>query len=374
MKAVAIVPGTGELHLIETDPPVITSTTQVLVQVLQVGVCGTDRAVARGEEGEAPPGASRLILGHEMLGKVSRVGPGASSIKEGDLVVATVRRGCGQCVSCHRGRSDLCYTGLYTERGIKGADGSMTQWIVEEEANMVTVPPHLEDVGVLIEPLSTVEKGVETALTFQRRLSPPCGHPEHGYDTPDWGIHKKVLVAGTGPMGILGAFIMRAHGAETYVIARQAPDSPKGRLVEEIGGHYISMADIDYDDLKVRIGTVDLVLEATGAPRVPFDLLPILGKNGAMSMVGTPTGTAETTLDGSTLIREMVMNNQAVLGSVNAGLHHFQAAVEDLGLFKEMFDGSIDRVITHRYPLNRFQEPIQHPPRDVIKAVIDIPA
>jgi threonine dehydrogenase-like Zn-dependent dehydrogenase len=371
MKAVAAVPGTGELHLIEIDPPTITSPTQVLVQVLQVGVCGTDRAIASGEEGEAPLGASRLILGHEMLGRVSQVGPEVRSIKTGGLVVATVRRGCGQCVSCHQGRSDFCYTGRYTERGIKGADGSMTHWIVEEEVNLVTVPKFLEDVGVLIEPLSTVEKGVATALTFQRRLSPPCGHREHAYDSPYWGIHKRALVAGTGPMGMLGAFILRAHGAETYVIARQAPDSAKGRLVEEIGGHYISMAGIGYEEMKTQIGPMDLVLEATGAPRVPFDLLPTLGRNGVMSMVGTPTGTIEMALDGSSMIREMVMNNQAMLGSVNAGLHDFQAAVDDLGLFRELFGGAIDKVITHRYPLEQFREPIQSPPRDVIKAVVE---
>ena len=372
MKAVAAVPGTTELHLIEMDAPTITSPTQVTVQVLRVGVCGTDRAIASGEEGEAPPGASRLILGHEMLGRVSQVGPEVHSLKVGDLVAATVRRGCGRCVSCNQRRSDLCYTGLHRERGIKEEDGFMTQWIVEEEVNLVTVPQHLEDVGVLIEPLSTVEKGVETALTFQRRLLPPCGHPEHGYDSPTWGVHKKALVAGTGPMGILGTFILRAHGAETYVIARQSPDSAKGRLVEEIGGRYISMAGLSYEELKAHIGPMDLVLEATGAPQVPFELLPLLGRNGVMSLVGTPTGTTEMALDASTMIREMVMSNQAILGSVNASLHHFETAVEDLLLFKELFGGAIDKVITHRYPLEQFREPVQGPPRDVIKAVVDI--
>ena len=372
MKAVAIVPGTSNLELIEIDPPTITSPTQALVQTMQVGVCGTDRAIARGEEGKAPPGASRLILGHEMLGRVAQVGPGVRSLKTGDLVVATVRRGCGQCVSCQQGRIDLCYTGLYRERGIHEENGFMTQWIVEDEVNLVAVPQRLARVGVLIETLSTVEKGVGTALTFQRRVLPPCGHPEHGYDSPNWGIHKRALVAGSGPVGILAAFILRAHGAETYAIATQPPHSAKGRLIEEIGGHYISMAETSFQELKARVGPVDLVLDATGSPQVPFALVPLLGRNGVMALMGTPTGAREVALDGATMVREMVMGNQAILGSVYAGLQHFQAAVEDMALFKELFGNAIDRVITHTYPLEQFQEPIQRPPADGIKTVLEI--
>ncbi|MEK7778430.1 MAG: alcohol dehydrogenase catalytic domain-containing protein, partial [Chloroflexota bacterium] len=86
MKAVAIVPGTTNLELIEIDPPVISSPNQVLVEVLQVGVCGTDRAIAKGQEGKAPPGAAHLIIGHEMLGRVHQKGHQVSSLQPGDLV------------------------------------------------------------------------------------------------------------------------------------------------------------------------------------------------------------------------------------------------------------------------------------------------
>ena len=100
-------------------------------------------------------------------------------------------------------------------------------------------------------------------------------------------------MAGAGPIGILGAFLLRSRGVETYIMARQPPNSPKGRLMEEIGAHYVSMASTTFDDLKTTVGPMDIVLEATGAPHVPFALVPMLARNGVMALVGIPTGTGD---------------------------------------------------------------------------------
>src|SRR5579871_5237983 len=98
---------------------------ELLVEVLECGVCGTDRDIVAGKYGEAPRGERSLILGHENLGRVrSGEAPGLAS---GQLVVATVRRGCGLCRFCLSGRSDFCESGRFTERGIRGRHGYLAE-------------------------------------------------------------------------------------------------------------------------------------------------------------------------------------------------------------------------------------------------------
>ena len=70
----------------------------------------------------------------------------------GDYAVFTVRRGCGACPPCRMGRADMCQTGKYHERGIKGLDGFQTEYVVDKEQYFVRVPAGLESVGVLMEP------------------------------------------------------------------------------------------------------------------------------------------------------------------------------------------------------------------------------
>ena len=141
--------------------------------------------------------------------------------------------------------------------------------------------------------------------------------------------------------------------------------------MEEIGAHYVSMASTTFDDLKTTVGPMDIVLEATGAPHVPFALVPMLARNGVMALVGIPTGTGDVLVDSATMIREMVMANQALLGSVNASPPHFHATVKDLSLFRELFGSAIDKIITETYPLESFREPILHPAPESIKSVLD---
>ena len=89
----------------------------------------------------------------------------------------TVRRGCGQCPPCLMGRADMCQTGNYRERGIHGLDGYQTEFVVDKEQYVVSVPAELEAVGVLMEPLSIVEKAIDEALRLQARAFPrSCYH------------------------------------------------------------------------------------------------------------------------------------------------------------------------------------------------------
>ena len=131
MKAVAVVPGKRQIQLIDQEPPRLTSPTQVKLRMLEVGVCGTDREICAFQYGTPPAGSEHLVIGHESLGQVVEVGPEVTRLARGDLVVTMVRRPCphAECVACRAGRQDFCFTGDFSERGIKNLHGFMTETV-----------------------------------------------------------------------------------------------------------------------------------------------------------------------------------------------------------------------------------------------------
>ncbi|MEY2667919.1 MAG: Glucose 1-dehydrogenase, partial [Pseudomonadota bacterium] len=94
MKAVAVFPEERALRLVEHREPAILAPGDVVVKVLDVGFCGTDREIAAYRMGSPPLESPYLILGHEAVGEVVEVGSSVRRIRPGDLVVPTVRRPC----------------------------------------------------------------------------------------------------------------------------------------------------------------------------------------------------------------------------------------------------------------------------------------
>src|SRR5436190_16632199 len=110
MRAIGVMPGKRAIGMVSQPPPEISSSTQVKIRTLEVGICGTDREICNFDYGTPPFGSDFLVLGHEGLGEVIEVGPGAERFKVGDLVVPSVRRPCHHdyCLSCRQGRQDFC--------------------------------------------------------------------------------------------------------------------------------------------------------------------------------------------------------------------------------------------------------------------------
>jgi hypothetical protein len=175
------------IRVVDRPAPTIERDRQVRLRMLEVGVCGTDHEIARFEYGIPPAGEPYLVMGHESLAEVLEVRNG-SKLKPGDLVVTTVRRACGkpECRPCHHDRPDYCMTGQYTERGIKGRHGFMTDEVIDDDKNMHVVPRSLADIAVLTEPLTIAEKGLielDSILTRMPWVDPAEGgvaRPERG--------------------------------------------------------------------------------------------------------------------------------------------------------------------------------------------------
>ena len=134
MKAITVEPRKPGSVRFEEVPEPDARDGSVLVEALAVGVCATDAEMVAGVFGTPPPGKTRLVLGHESLGRVLDPGP-ASGLAAGDLVAGIVRRPDPvPCPNCAVGEWDMCRNGQYTERGIKQLDGFMSErWRIEPE-------------------------------------------------------------------------------------------------------------------------------------------------------------------------------------------------------------------------------------------------
>lgn len=279
---------------------------EALFRVLEVGVCGTDRELARFRFGVPPPGEAFLTLGHEALGEV--IEP-AGALKKGDLVVPFNRRPCRPaCISCGRGRRDLCVSGGYTERGISGVHGYFTAFAADDPVDLFAVPAEAADVAILLEPLSVVEKAIEAGLK------------SHPYQP------MTAAVQGAGPIGILTALALLNRGLHVTMHSLEAPDDPRIAALRRAG--------IEYGG----DGKADLVFEATGSPVAAAAAFARLAPLGVLVFIGAIS--FQHTFPGE----RMVVENLTVTGVVNSARQHYQQALDDLMRFdRRLIGGLISR-------------------------------
>jgi threonine dehydrogenase-like Zn-dependent dehydrogenase len=339
MRALAVFPARREFRVVDIPPPVLKNDSDVMIRVREVGICGTDREIAAFHFGSPPEGADSLVIGHEALGEVVEVGPSVRTLKPGHLVAITVRRPCTEksCPACRARRQDFCMTGRFRERGIRGAHGFMTELVVEEERYLVRVPATLKDVGVLVEPLTVVAKASIEVGTIIRRF-------------PWEPVGVRALVLGAGPIGLLAAMMQEARGMQTVVYSREPADSERAELVRSIGARYVSADGTPLNTLS-SIGPFDLVFEAVGNARVAFGALEALAPNGVCILSGIPGGQSPFEIDLNPIMRNIVLQNQMIFGTVNASRSTFEASVRELERFMTIFPDAVRRLITHRVSL-----------------------
>jgi threonine dehydrogenase-like Zn-dependent dehydrogenase len=369
MKAIAVFPKTREVKLVDHPEPRIGRPTDVKIKILHIGVCGTDREIWDFKYGTPPPDSEYLITGHESFGQVVETGPSVTTVKAGDLVVPTVRRGCPEnCIACAQMRQDFCYTGHFTERGIKGAHGYMAEYVVDDEKYMNRVPPELRDYAVLLEPLTIAEKALMQVYTIQSRLPWECRLEQGGANQT---CHN-AMVLGAGPVGLLGAMALRLLNMDVHIVARDAGPNTKTTFADSIGAVYHATSQETPLQIAGRMGNVDLIFEATGAAKASFDFMQILGTNGIFIFTGVPAPMNDITLDAGALMRDIVLNNQVVLGTVNAPKLAFENGIRDLAEFQRKWPQALSSLITGYLPLERFAETVKRTNREEIKTVLTL--
>lgn len=348
MQALTISPGTAQsLRLDEIDAPPVPDG-EVLVDGLLLGVCGTDRELADGEYGWAPPGRDRLIIGHESLGRVAQAPPG-SGFEPGDLVAGVVRRPDPvPCGACAHGEFDFCRNGRYTERGIKELDGFGVQRWTSAPEYLVKLDPALGRAGVLMEPCSVVAKAWDQVDRIGGRA---------------WFEPRTAVVCGAGPVGLLAALLGVQRGLDVHVLD-VVTAGPKPGLVADLGATY-QTAGLDTLLDEVR---VDVVIETTGVPAVLAAALRNATPYALTCLLGMHDPEPPVALDLATVGRDAVLGNTVVVGSVNANVAHWRAAARALG---EADCSWLLRLLNRTVPLSRAAEAFVPQPDDV-KVVIDL--
>ena len=349
MKAVAVLPGSREIKIIEQEAPRLARPDQVLMRMLDVGICGTDKEICSFEYGTPPADDDHLVIGHESLAEIVQVGSAVERFRAGDLVVPSVRRPCPHpgCLACRSGHQDYCYTGDFRERGIKEAHGYMTEYVVDHERYLNLVPPGLREIAVLAEPLTIAEKAL-AQIFWMMRHRPPWLDPETPSQQRGRGL--SALVLGIGPVGLLGAMTLATAGFTTYVYSREVPPNPRINLVDAIGASYVSSQTTAFGDLAAQIGNIDLVYEAVGHSHFALQALQVLGTNGIFVLTGVPGLQAFIEANPARLMRDMVLKNQVLLGTVNAGPDAFASALRDLDAFRRSWPAVVRTLIAGRYP------------------------
>jgi threonine dehydrogenase-like Zn-dependent dehydrogenase len=345
MKAVTVQPHVPGSVRYEEVPEPDESTGSVLVEAVAVGICGTDVEIASGDYGWAPPGRDRLVLGHESLGRVIDPGP-VSGLQHGDLVVGIVRRPDPvPCSNCAVGEWDMCRNGQYTERGIKQLDGFMSQRWRIEPGFYTKLDPSLGHLGVLLEPTTVVAKAWEMVAAMRARA---------------FWEPRTALVTGAGPIGMLAALIGVQHGLDVHVLD-QVTEGPKPELVRDLGATYHSGAVNGLDFAP------DIIVECTGVGRLIVDSIRKVGAGGVVCLTGVGSGGRPGDLSPADLGREVVLQNNVIIGSVNANRRHFYRGAEALAAADRDW---LARLITRKVPPQDIEQALERGPDD-IKVVID---
>jgi threonine dehydrogenase-like Zn-dependent dehydrogenase len=343
MKAITVEPRKPGTARYEDIPEPDLRDGSILVEAVACAVCGTDIEIADGKYGWSPPGQSRLVLGHESIGRVIDPGP-RSLLKKGDLVAGLVRRPDPiPCPNCAVGESDMCRNGQYTERGIKEIHGFMSErWRIEPEY-AIKVDPSLGILGVLLEPATVITKALEQVMAVgQRAFWEP----------------KTVLVTGAGPIGLLAAAVVRLSGREVHVLDR-VETGLKPDLVRAIGATYHTgrVLDLSFDP--------DVIVECTGVGSVIADSVQKIAAGGVVCLTGVGTGGITSVALGD-VAATAVLKNNVIVGSVNANKRHWYKANEKLMSLDKKW---LRRLITRIERPENFKQALERKPDD-IKVVI----
>jgi threonine dehydrogenase-like Zn-dependent dehydrogenase len=323
----------GSAHVAEL-PDAHAAGGQVLLRVLEVGVCGTDREISEGHFGIPPAGGGELVLGHELLGVVERDGNGLS---RGDLVTATVRRSCGHCLACDEGSPDSCLTGDYSERGITRLDGFARELVAEDAAQLIPIPRSLDRLGVLAEPTSICERAIRHARTIGGRQP--------------WEL-ERALVLGAGAIGTLSTFLLRLAGVDVWTASLE----PHADLVTACGARYVSTQKVSLGALRAEVGGFDLVIAAVPDAQVMADSLGLLRRSGVACLLGIDGRNQRVGVDGPVVGVDAILENRVLFGSVNAHRQDWLAGVEALDRARERWPGALETFVGLRVPLDRFAE------------------
>jgi uncharacterized zinc-type alcohol dehydrogenase-like protein len=276
------------------------------IEILYCGVCHSDVHTARNEWSAVMPGIYPCVPGHEIVGKVKRVGQGVKKFKVGDLAaVGCMVDSCRTCSSCQAGFEQYCLNGLTLtyngqDKYLGGQTfGGYSKQIVVDEAFVLRVPAGLD----LAATAPLLCAGITTYS--------PMRH---------WkvGPGQKVGVIGLGGLGHMGVKFARAFGAQV-VLFTTSPGKVTDGL--RLGAHEVVVSK-DADAMKKQMGSFNFILDCVSAQHDINAYLGLLKLDGTVAIVGAP----EQPLPVSAF--SLIMGRRSFSGSAIGGIAETQEMLD----------------------------------------------
>jgi L-iditol 2-dehydrogenase len=269
MKAlVKVSPGIGNVTVLEVEKPVLPGNDWVLIQIKACGVCGTDVHVWQDTFKSWPP----VIMGHEFSGIIEEVGTACQKYKTGDRVVVEPGiNACGICEFCRSGRMHLC-----PQKQTLGwrVDGAMTDYVAMPERLLHRIPDNVSfELASICEPLAVAVYNVA----------------EHG----KININDFVVVQGSGPIGILSAYMAKRLGAGKVLLTGiDVSEYCRFDCARKMGVDHI--VNVQRENLLTTVMELtdgkgaDCIIETSGAPSAISGSVDLLKRNGRIIATGMP--------------------------------------------------------------------------------------
>lgn len=315
-------------HLVDTDTPSI-GDDDLLVQVKAAAICGTDIHIYQWNDYAASRLSIPMIFGHEYSGEVVQVGKNVRNFKTGDRVAAETHVPCGHCYQCTTGLQHIC-----KDMKILGVhvDGAFADYTVLPEVCAWKLDSSISyKIGATMEPFGI---GVHALAKTQ-----PAG--------------KKIVVFGSGPIGIYAQMVAKQSGAECVV----AVDIKNERLelAKKMGADVVLNAketDVVQEVEQITKGFgADIVVELTGSPAAVTSATKVLRRGGDLVFVGLFSGPVEVDLTGDIIYKEA--NVYGITGRI---MWDTWWSAQSMLLSGKM---NIDPVVTHEFALEDFDTALQ---------------
>jgi threonine 3-dehydrogenase len=303
----------------------------VLIKVLNAGVCGTDLHIWEWDAWAAGRLKPPLTIGHEFSGRIEKLGEDAAAeglLKVGDLVTAEGHIICGHCLPCRTGNGHLC---VRTKIIGVDRDGAFADYISMPVSNVMLLDGISPEIGAIMDP---VGNAVHTVL--------------EGGDVPG----STVFVLGCGPIGCFAVGVARAAGAALVVATDFNPR--RLELARAMGAH--ETLNPGKDDVVARIKEltrglgVDLVCEMSGHPAGHAQAFAAARPGGRVNMLGTPSRTTEVDF-----ARDVIFKGLTLYGVTGRKMYSTWHTMQRF-LRTGQFDPG--PVVTHRFPLEGIEQAI----------------
>ena len=365
MRALGYFPREGVVRPVEL-PLELPQEDEVLVRISRVAVSRRDRDLMQDPKAETPAGSDFIVPGHIAVGKVAEVGSLVRDFIPGDLVVPIVRYDCNRCIDA---RSDLCpYPQYYSDAGLRGAHGFAREYIVTRARYLIGFPSHLEQLALLLTPLSRAEKAHEEAVQVMKRFNFFCYHQPEEY-------MPSALIAGMGIVGIMTAFLLSLYNYRLTIFCRREADNSRSGVLKPLDLEYINTQWVSTKKLEKCGCCFNQLFETTGDPEFAFKLFPLLTSNSVAVLMDAPAGFSrelEVDVQAGKLIARMVHCNQVILGSIKAGRGAFESGVRHLTELADLHREALSSLFTHSVPFEKFQDLLDLDSRDAVFPVLEM--